>query len=80
MPRKTDNLKYNFNFRKFTSNKTDQMFFHSASELTESPSRAESIPQFIVETILCNNPVVSFDIGGMSEIIDHKKNQTISKS
>ena len=63
-----------FNFRKFTSNKTDQMLFHSASELTVSPSRAESIPQFIVETILCNNPVVSFDIGGMSEIIDHKKN------
>ena len=65
---------FNFNFRKFTSSKTDQMFFHSASEITVSPSRAESIPQFIVETILCNNPVVSFDIGGMSEIIDHKKN------
>lgn len=65
---------FNFNFRKFTQNKEEQIYYHSASELTVSPSRGESIPQFIVETLLCKNPTVSFNIGGMNEIIDHKKN------
>ena len=65
---------FKFHYRKFTSDKNEQVLYHSAVNLTVSPSRGESIPQFIVETILCNNPVVSFDIGGMSEIIDHKKN------
>ena len=51
----------------------EQIYYHSASELTVSPSRGESIPQFIVETLLCKNPTVSFNIGGMNEIIDHKK-------
>ena len=64
---------FNFNFRKFTKNKEEQIYYHSASELTVSPSRGESIPQFIVETLLCKNPTVSFNIGGMNEIIDHKK-------
>lgn len=65
---------FNFNFRKFTHDKLEQTYYHSASDFTISPSRGESIPQFIVETLLCENPVVSFDIGGMNEIINHKKN------
>ena len=65
---------FNFNFRTFTSSKLEQIYYHSASDLTVSPSRGESIPQFIVETLLCENPVVSFNIGGMNEIINHKKN------
>ena len=53
--------------------------YHSASILTVCPSRAESLPQFIVETILCGNPVVSFDIGGIREVINHKVNGYIVK-
>ena len=32
---------FNFNFRKFTQNKEEQIYYHSASELTVSPSRGE---------------------------------------
>ena len=53
--------------------------YHSASILTVCPSRAESLPQFIVETILCENPVVSFNVGGIKEIIKHKINGYVVK-
>ncbi len=64
----------NFNFRKHEKSKEKQVFYHSAVDLTLSCSRAEALPQFLVETILCKNPVVSFNVGGIKEIITHKKN------
>lgn len=69
----------NFHFRKLETNINIQRLYHSASVLTVSPSRAESLPQFIVETILCKNPVVAFDVGGISEIVKHKLNGYLSK-
>ena len=69
---KTHNI--NFHHRKFNPDIKIQRMYHSSSILTVCPSRAESLPQFIVETILCQNPVVSFDLGGMSEIVSHKFN------
>ena len=70
---------FKFHFRKLEENQKIQNMYHSASTLTVCPSRAESLPQFIVETILCENPVVSFDIGGIKEIVKHKINGFIEK-
>ncbi len=64
----------NFNFRKLEASKEKQVLYHSAVNLTLSCARADALPQFLVETILCKNPVVSFNIGGIKEIITHKKN------
>ena len=69
----------NFHYRKFNSNIKIQRLYHSSSILTVCSSRGESLPQFIVETILCKNPVVSFDLGGMREIISHKFNGYLVK-
>ena len=69
----------NFHFRKVELDIKIQRLYHSSSILTVSASRAESLPQFIVETILCKNPVVSFDVGGISEIVSHKFNGYLTK-
>ncbi len=71
---------FKFNFRKFTSNSQKQISYHSVASLTVIPSRGESIPQFSVETILCKNPVVAYNIGGLNEVIYHKKNGYLAKS
>lgn len=63
-----------FNFRKLEKSKKRQILYHSAVNLTASCARAEALPQFLVETILCRNAVVSFNVGGINEIISHKKN------
>ena len=68
------------NFRKLEKNKKKQLLYHSVSSVTIAASKAESLPQFVVETILCRNPVATFDVGGINEIVIHKKNGYISKN
>ena len=68
-----------FYFRKHEKSIQRQVFYHSAADLTLSCSKAEALPQFLVETLLCKNPVVSFNVGGISEIISHKKNGYLAK-
>ena len=69
-----------FHFRKLEHSQTRQRLYHSASSLTVSASKAESLPQFLVETILCGNPVVAFNVGGNSEIVTHKINGYLVKT
>ena len=38
-----------------------------------------SLPQFIVKTILCENPVVLIDVGNIREIIKHNFNEFVNK-
>jgi glycosyltransferase involved in cell wall biosynthesis len=68
-----------FNFFDFESDINNQILFHSASDIAVVPSRQESLPQIAVESILCKVPVVSFNIGGLNEIIKHKKNGYLAK-
>ena len=68
-----------FHFRKISFDLRTQISYHSIANITVVPSRAESIPQFAVETLLCNNPVVAFNIGGFNEILKHKKSGYLAK-
>ena len=43
-------------------------------------SKSEGIPQFIYESFLNKTPVVSTNVGGISEIIEHGKNGFLAKS
>ena len=67
-------------FRELELDKKKQLLYHSISSVTVSASQAESLPQFLVETILCRNPVAAFNVGGMNEIITHKKNGYLCKN
>ena len=54
-------------------NKLRIIFISSLSRSTGS------LPQFIVKTILCENPVVSIDVGSIREIIKHNFNEFVDK-
>lgn len=47
---------------------------YSAVDLMVVPSREDNLPNTVMESIACGTPVVAFDIGGMPDMIDHKKN------
>lgn len=70
---------FKFYFRKFTHNKFAQRLYHSSCDLMVMPSRAESLPQFLIETALCGNAAICFNIGGLNEIVKHKKNGYLAK-
>lgn len=52
---------------------------YAAADVMVTPSRQDNLPNTIVEPLSCGTPVVSFDIGGMPDMIDHKLNGYLSK-
>ena len=47
---------------------------YNSSDVLVVPSRSENLSNTIMESLACGTPVVGFDIGGNSEMIDHRQN------
>lgn len=52
---------------------------YCAADLTFLPSRQENLATTIMESMSCSTPVVAFDIGGNSDMVDHLKNGYLAK-
>jgi len=52
---------------------------YSAADVMVVPSRQDNLPNTVVEPLACGTPVVAFDIGGMPDMIDHKRNGYLAK-
>lgn len=47
---------------------------YSAADVFVAPSRQDNLPNTIMEALACGIPCVSFRVGGVPDLIDHKKN------
>ena len=52
---------------------------YSIADVMVVPSLTENLSNTIMESLSCGTPVVGFDIGGNSDMIDHKKNGYLAK-
>jgi glycosyltransferase involved in cell wall biosynthesis len=52
---------------------------YSAVDVMIVPSLQENLSNAIMESLACGTPVVSLDVGGNSDMIDHKKNGYLAK-
>jgi len=52
---------------------------YSAVDVTIVPSLQENLSNSIMESLACATPVVGFDVGGNSDMIEHKKNGYLAK-
>ena len=50
---------------------------YSAADVVVNASRSENFSNVILEALSCGTPVVAFDIGGNSDIIEHQINGSI---
>ena len=64
-----NNVKF-FEFR----NRNRLRDLYNASDLILCLSRFDNIPYTIIESMSCGLPSISFDVGGVKEVIIHKKN------
>ena len=53
--------------------------FFNAADIFILPSMRENLPYVIMESLSCGTPVIAFDIGGISDMIDHKVNGYLAK-
>ena len=60
--------------RNDTRNQQSLSEYYSAADVLVFPSIADNCPLVILESMSCGLPVVAVRIGGIPEIIDHKKN------
>ena len=52
---------------------------YQAADLYITPSLEENLPNTVMEAMACGLPCVSFHIGGLPEMIDHKENGYIAE-
>ncbi len=52
----------------------------SACDIFVAPSLEDNLPNTVLESLACGTPVVAFDIGGMPDMIEHKKNGYLAKA
>jgi glycosyltransferase involved in cell wall biosynthesis len=77
----------------FDHNKHEMIYFHNYknnnkiyNELLNCanffviPSRQDNLPNVALEALSCGKPIVSYNIGGLGELVDHKNNGYLAKS
>jgi len=47
---------------------------YAAADVFIVPSLEDNLPNTVLESLSCGTPVVAFDIGGMPDMVSHKKN------
>ena len=53
---------------------------YNSADVMVVPSKQDNLPNTAVEAQICGTPVVSFDVGGLVDIIDHKKTGYLAKA
>jgi glycosyltransferase involved in cell wall biosynthesis len=61
----------------YVHSETDMCDYLNAADLFIYPTRADNLPNVLVESIACNTPCITFDIGGNKEIISNNANGLI---
>lgn len=52
---------------------------YNAANVLIVPSLQDNLPNTIMESLSCGTPVISFNVGGIPDMIDHKKNGYLAK-
>ncbi len=63
----------------YTSDRTTLSKYYSAADILLYPSVADNCPLVVLEAMACGLPIVSFETGGIPELIEHKVNGYIAE-
>jgi len=58
---------------------TSMRLAYSAADVTVMASAQENLPNSIMESLACGTPVVAFNVGGVSHLVEHQENGFLAK-
>ena len=53
---------------------------YNAVDVMVMPSRQDNLPNMAVEAQACGRPVVAFDVGGFSDIVEHQQSGYLARA
>ncbi|HHB51976.1 MAG TPA: glycosyltransferase [Saprospiraceae bacterium] len=78
-PETPENLGYDVHYLGHINSDEELAMIYSAVDILLVPSLQENLSNAIMESMACSTPVIAFNIGGNSDMIEHKKNGYLSK-
>ena len=63
----------------YVSNPRHIINIYNAADVFVLPSLSDNLPNTIMESMACGVPCVGFDVGGIPEMIDHRRNGYVAK-
>lgn len=53
---------------------------YSCADVYVLPTLADNLPNTLIESLVCGTPCAAFNLGGVGDIVDHKKNGYLAKA
>jgi glycosyltransferase involved in cell wall biosynthesis len=78
-PKESQNFKFKTHYLGVLHDDASLVSLYNAVDMMIVPSLQENLSNAIMESLSCGTPVVSFDIGGNSDMVEHKKNGYLAK-
>ncbi len=69
----------NVKYIKYVDNQNLLAMYYSASDIFLFTSLFENFPLTILEAMACGTPIVSFNVGGVKEVLTHKENGYVAE-
>ena len=63
----------------YVSKETEMVKLYNAVDAFVTPSLQDNLPNTLVEALACGTPCVGFEVGGIPEMIDHKRNGYVAR-
>lgn len=65
-----EKLKFHTRFGGFISSEVEMVAHYNAADVFVLPSLQDNLPNTVMEALACGTPVVAFDTGGVSDMVD----------
>tara|TARA_S200000501_G_C20818914_1_gene741889 strand:+ start:175 stop:1413 length:1239 start_codon:yes stop_codon:yes gene_type:complete len=79
-PKKQENYNFKVTYLGQINSFEHLKLIYNATDVLVIPSRQDNFPNIAIEAHACGTPIVGFDIGGLADIIKHKKTGYLAKS
>jgi glycosyltransferase involved in cell wall biosynthesis len=79
-PKETVDLGFPIHYTGHLNDDVSLRLFYSAADTVIVPSQQDNLPNCALEAHACGRPVVAFDVGGLPDIIEHKRTGYLAKS